>query len=263
MGTGTKIAIGCGIVVLLAGVVAIVGLGAGAYWLKGKAQQAQQYAGDLAAKAEQINKYETEANRNPFTPPSDGVIPEPRLVKFLGVRKLVSTVYEQHKPEFESFQQRTKDKKDLNLSETLEAGGKIASLVSDIRMVQVKALAEAGMSESEYRFIQQAVYHTAWASEFQKETGMQPGEMMAQSTKAGGMSTGEALRRAQEAARQAGMTLPAQPSEEDLQKTDEAMKQMADQAGSLNVPQANIDLFRKYEADIKKYAMSGLAFLGL
>ena len=29
------------------------------------------------------------------------------------------------------------------------------------------------------------------------------------------------------------------------------------------MPKANVELFRKYEADIKKYAMHGLAFIGL
>jgi hypothetical protein len=38
---------------------------------------------------------------------------------------------------------------------------------------------------------------------------------------------------------------------------------MSAKAEGLRVPQANIDLFHKYEADIKQYAMSGLAFAGL
>jgi hypothetical protein len=33
--------------------------------------------------------------------------------------------------------------------------------------------------------------------------------------------------------------------------------------GSLAVPRANVELFRKHEADIKKYAMTGLAMIGL
>ena len=34
-------------------------------------------------------------------------------------------------------------------------------------------------------------------------------------------------------------------------------------AEALAVPPANVELFRKHEADIEKYAMHGLAFLGL
>ena len=42
------------------------------------------------------------------------------------------------------------------------------------------------------------------------------------------------------------------------------MTQLGQGAGkALEVPKANVELFRKYEADIKKYAMHGLAFVGL
>jgi hypothetical protein len=257
VGTGTKIAIGCGITVLLGGVVVIVVVGAGAYWAKGKVQQ---YAGDIKAKTEEINKYEKEANRNPFTPPADGVIQEAQLLKFLAVRKQIYTVYQQHKPEFESLSDRTKHKKDLSLSETVEGATMMARLVADIRLVQLKALAAAGMSEAEYRFLQQAVYSSGWASEFQKESGgKQPADMMAETLKQTQTAGLEAIRKAGEA----GVPGASPPSEADLQKTSEVLKQMTAGAEGLRVPQANIDLFRKYESDIKQYAMNGLAFAGL
>ena len=42
------------------------------------------------------------------------------------------------------------------------------------------------------------------------------------------------------------------------------MQQAGKSAGeSLHVPRANVELFRKHAADLKKYAMHGLAFLGL
>ncbi|HXB55867.1 MAG TPA: hypothetical protein VN461_13850 [Vicinamibacteria bacterium] len=256
MGTGTKIAIGCGIAVLVGGAVVIVGLGAGAYWVKGKAQQ---FAGDITAKAQEIAKYEKEANRNTFSPPPDGVIAEPRLLKFLDVRKAIYAVYEQHKAEIDELQHRPKDSKQPGLGDVMELGGKLARLTSDIRLAQAKALAGTGMSDREYRYLQQAVYQTAWASQIQKETGQQPAQLMEQALKQAGDATQEAMQRAQ----QAGVSLPAAPSAEDQKQAGDVMKQLAGNAGGLAVPQANMDLFRKYEADIKQYAMSGLAFLGL
>jgi hypothetical protein len=256
VGTGTKVAIGCGIAVLVVGVVAIVGLGAGAYWVKGKAQQ---IAGDVTAKAQEIGKYEKEANRNPFNAPSDGVIDESRLVKFLDVRKAIYAVYEEHKSEIEELQHRPKDQKQPSLGDVVEFGGKFARLTTDIRLAQAKALAQAGMSEREYRYIQQAVYQTAWASQIQKETGAQPAQLMEQALKEAGSATQEAMQKAQ----QAGVPLPATPSAEDQKQSDEMMKQLAGKTGGLAVPQANMDLFRKYEADITKYAMTSLGFLGL
>jgi len=42
------------------------------------------------------------------------------------------------------------------------------------------------------------------------------------------------------------------------------MGQMGDNAEqALHVPRANVELFRKHEAEIRKYTMHGLAFIGL
>ena len=39
MTTGAKIAIGCGIAVVVVGIAAVVTIGMGAYWIKGKVEQ--------------------------------------------------------------------------------------------------------------------------------------------------------------------------------------------------------------------------------
>jgi hypothetical protein len=53
-------------------------------------------------------------------------------------------------------------------------------------------------------------------------------------------------------------------SEEDARKLEEDLKKASEEAGeTLHVPRENVELFRKHEADIRKYAMSGLAFIGL
>jgi hypothetical protein len=53
-------------------------------------------------------------------------------------------------------------------------------------------------------------------------------------------------------------------SEADARKLQEEMAQAGKSAGeTLHVPRANVELFRKHEAELKKYAMHGLAFLGL
>jgi len=253
VGTGAKVALGCGIAVVLAGVGFMVVVVGGTWWIKGKAEK---MVGGASAKLEEMSKYEKQANQNPFTPPADGAIQEPQLVKFLAVRKEIYTVYEQHKPEFDSLSARTKDKKDLSLSETVEGASLVARLFADVRLVQMKALAAAGMSEPEYRFVQQAVYFSGWASEFQKESGKQPADLMDEAIKQSGAGT-ETLRKGAEAG---GISLPP---EADLKGADEVLKQLKPKTDALRVPQGNIALFRKYEADIKKYAMTGLAAIGL
>jgi len=232
VGKGGKILLGCGIAVVVVGLgVAAVVIG-GAYWVKGKAET---YVKGVAATAEEIARYTEQANRNTFTPPADGVLQEPQLVKFLDVRKQIYAVYLQHKPEFDSLAERTKNKKDLSVSETLEAGSLIARLGGNVRLIQMKALAAAGMSETEYRYIQQAVYMSAWAREFQKEGAPQASEHV-------------------RAMASAGAAIPGGKA---------VFDELGNRSKAIEVPQPNIELFRKYEEDIKKYAMTGLAAVGL
>jgi hypothetical protein len=66
------------------------------------------------------------------------------------------------------------------------------------------------------------------------------------------------------AAQKGGVPGSGTVSDEDVRKAQEQMAKLGEEAGQvLEVPRANVELFRKYEADIKKYAMHGLAFAGL
>ena len=215
MGTGAKIAIGCGCVVLL-GAAAVIGvLGVGAWWAKGKIEEASVGIDKMTAASEEIERFEKQANANPYTPPAEGVIPAARLLKFIETRKQVYAVYERYETELGELQKKAeKPDEKLTLSELWSAGGALAEMAGAVRLAQMKALASAGMSESEYRDIQLAVYTSAWTSETESESGGK---------------------------------LPAEAASE---------------GGALRVPRANVELFRKHQADIKKYAMHGLAFLG-
>jgi hypothetical protein len=199
MGTGAKIAIGCGCVVLL-GAAAVVGvLGVGAWWAKGKIEQASVGIDKMTAASEEIERFERQANANPYTPPADGVVPEARFLRFMDARKHVYAVYERYETELRDLQKKADSSTDkLTFSELWSAGGALAEVAGAIRLAQMKALAAAGMSEAEYRDIQMAVYTSAWASDAESES----------------------------------------------------------------VPRANVELFRKHQEDIKKYAMHGLALLG-
>jgi hypothetical protein len=255
MSTGAKVAIGCGIAAVVMGGVVIVGLGVGAVWVKGKIDKS---GANFTAVANDIDKHRRQANANRFTPPSNGVIDEGRLQKFLEVRKAVYAVYEQHKPEFEKVDARTKGKDQPGLGDVVDMGLTMGRLVADIQVAQYKALASVSMNEEEYRFLQTAVYKTAWAAPIEKETGRQPSELVEEALRQQKGAAGEAL----EKARQAGVEVE-QPSDEDLKKTDAVIDEAAARTKGLEVPRANLELFKKYEADIKKYAMHGLAMVGL
>jgi hypothetical protein len=188
LGTGAKIAIGCGIAVVVAGVVTLVALGGLAFWVTGKAKGKVE---ELTGEQRRIEELQRRANANRFTPPADGVISEDRLQKFLGVRKRVYGIYETHQAELDALGQ----KKETDFGDVRRG----FNLINELRLAQAQALADAGMSEDEYRFLAEQVYKTMWAE-------------------------------------------PNKPTD---------------------VPPANLALFRKYEADIKKYAMSGLEWIAL
>jgi len=170
MGTGAKIAIGCGCVVLL-GAAAVIGvLGVGAWWAKGKIEEASVGLDKMTAVSEEIERFEKQADANPYTPPADGVIPEVRFLKFMDTRKQVYAVYERYETELRDLQKKADSSTDkLTFSELWSAGGALAEVASAIRLAQMKALAAAGMSEAEYRDIQMAVYASAWAPAAESE----------------------------------------------------------------------------------------------
>ncbi len=206
-----------------------------------------------------------EANANAYTRPADGVILEPRLLTFLETRKRVYSVYERYEPELRSLQKKAESAGDkLTPSDLWAAGGKLAEAFGEIRLVQMKALAELGMSEAEYRDIQLAVYKSAWASDTEKQSGKMPAEAVSQSMSEAAKGMDEAMRAGLEAARKEGVPGSGKVSEDDVKKLQEEMTELGQDAGkALDVPKANVELFRKHEAEIRKYAMHGLAFMGL
>jgi len=265
MGTGAKVAIGCGCVVLL-GAAAVVGvLGVGAWWAKGKLEQASAGLDKITAMTAEIERYEKQANANAYTPPADGVIAEPRLLKFLETRKRVFAVYERNATALGEVQKKAESETDkLTLSELWSAGGALAEMAGAIRLAQMKALARVGMSESEYRDIQLAVYKSAWASEAESESGKLPAEAVSESMSEAARQMSEAMRSGVEAARKQGVPGASRVGDEDARQLRQGVTELGREAGeALHVPRSNVELFRKHEAQIKKYAMHGLAFLGL
>ena len=248
MSTGAKIAIGCVVAVLAVGVVVVVMLGAGAYWAKGKIEEV---GGNISARTTEIADYEKKANANPFTRPEDGVLQEARLLKFLDVRRQVFAVYEQHKADFEGMDK----KKEAGFSDLVKFGG----LVADIKLAQAKGLAAAGMSESEYAFMIESIYKSAWASGFEKETGKPLSQYAEDALK----QAKEAARQGADAAKKSGAPGTEGIKQEDLDKMQKDVDDASSSLHSLDVPKANLELFKKYEADIKKYSMNGLEMIGL
>jgi hypothetical protein len=191
MKTIAKVAIGCGVALVLGGAVAIALLLGGAWWVKGKVDQVTSHESridDLKKKA---------AAAAPFSRPADDVVQEPRLLKFLEIRRRMATLYGQHRPEIERMQKGDK----AGMRDAWNA----LAWINELRRTHAEAQADVGMGDDEYRFIAEQVYQSAWT---------------------------------------AGLASP-------------------DPTPTLEIPKANLELFKKHEADIRKYALSGLEMFGL
>lgn len=261
MGAGTKILAGCGCLAILTATVVVAGLGLGLFWIKNRAYDLTDGLEAITARTREIDTWERKANAHPYNPPADGIVPERRLRAFLAVRRRVHAVYEDYRDDLEELREQAEGGRTPPSSAAfLALGARAAEMFGDLRLVQVRALAEVGMSEAEYYAIQTAVYLAAGASKTESETGHLPAEAPPKAAR----QVQKALRAALEAARKERLPGTELIQESDLTALDEALsKAGADGAEALAVPPANVELFRKYEADLEKYAMHGLALLGL
>jgi len=153
LGTGAKVAIGCGIAVVVGGVMLAAVVFGGLWWVKGKAEQ-------FTGRETQIEELKKKANAVPFTEPADGIVSEERLVKFLDVRRRVFEVYAKHKDELEAMNKE----KQTDMRKVARGLGVLA----EVRLALAQAQADVGMGDDEYRFLIQQVYKTLWASEAAK-----------------------------------------------------------------------------------------------
>jgi hypothetical protein len=210
---------------------------------------------------DEIEEWEKEANAHPWERPEDGVIPELRLTTFLGVRREVHEVYETHKADLQELRERTEgDGETLSPGEVLTFGGKAVRMFGDLRLAQVRALAENGMSEQEYYAIQTAVYVAAGVAKTEEETGTAPAEAMSEAAQ----QIQEAIRIAVQTAQKQGLPGAGRVTESHMEELEKGLEKMGSTgAEALTVPPENLELFRKHQEEIERYAMHGLTFLGL
>jgi hypothetical protein len=250
VGTGAKIAIGCVVAVAVAGIIGVAVLVGGAYWVKSKAAGVKIKLDEVAGEQKQIDEFQRKADANPFTRPADGRIREAQLLKFLEVRKAVFAVYQRHEKELNARQHKqTADLGDVRMA---------FSILNEIRLAQARAEAAQGMSSEEYRFLVEQVYKSAWASEMTKSTGA---KSVSEAVSEG---SDKAAREMERQAEQGDMPDEARRAmREAAEKLRQGSESIEEQTRSLDVPRENVELFRKYESEIKKYAMTGLEAIGL
>lgn len=250
-----KIVLGCvGAVVLLgtcAGGLVMYGGFKLFSWGKGQVGEMTEEVEKLQKAQQEIESLQRQASANAFTRPADGRLSEPRLLKFLAVRRDVHAVYEQHRALIESRGQTRQP----SFSELAQ----LPKIVTEIRLAQARAQVREGLSDEEYGFLVGEVYKSVWARAL-TEGSDAPGSA---STR-----LGQGLDEAEQALRKqlANPNLPPaarETLERQLESLKEAGREAQEQAKGLDVPPENIELLRRHEAEIKQYAMDGLALIGL
>ena len=243
MKTWMKVAVGClalSILGVFATVAGLVGLG---YWAKNSLEE-------MTGGGPEVEEARKAANAVPFTRPPEAVVDEPRLVKFIGVRARVFGVYEKYRGEIESRVARMKEGKAIEFSD-ISTG---LTLMGELQKAETLALAKEGMSEDEYSFISGEVYKSMW-TDF---GGGEPGRKTLAEAANGARAATDALkpvdapglpREAREALERAGAEI--------TQGTKTAVEEIE----KFKTAPANLALFKKYEADLKKYAMPALSTL--
>jgi hypothetical protein len=249
--TGVKIAIGCGVALILGIIVVAIGIGGAAYWAKGKVEE-------VTGNESKIEELHAKANATPFEAPADGIVREDRFLKFLDIRKRVFAVYEKHKGTLEAMNKKKQgDWGDVTTG---------FSVINEVRTAQAQALADVGMSEDEYRFMVEQVYKTAWAAGVADSTG---GKSVSDATADSYKQAADAMEkmRAENKARGVAGSEESEEADASAQKSIDDLRKASEDARAnakdTDVPPQNIALFKKHEAEIKKYAMGGLEWIGL
>jgi hypothetical protein len=247
MNTGAKIAIGCVVAVVGVSVIGAVGMVAFGYWAKQKISSSIE---GVQKNSEQVNTYLKQARAYPFTPPADGVITESELVKFLDVRKRVFAVYQKYGDQLQAMDKQKQGNR--SIQDSLQAMTTLAGAIQELRLTQAKALADVGLSPREYGYLVGAVYRTFYAHEIAAQSG--------------GKQFSEVLGDAQKQIENVPRPPANDPNNPNAQAQTQALDAMRSQLQqfqqqaktAVDVPPANLELFKRYETEIKKYVMPGL-----
>jgi len=247
---GTKIALGCVFAAVFAvGVVVLAVFGA-AWWGIGKAKEA---TAGFVADQENVEKDLAKANANPFTVPPDGVVQEDRLVKFLAVRqRLHDEVYVKHQAMIEA--QAKKEKADLG------ALAKLPFIIAELHAAKARALAAQGMSETEFNWLFRTVYGNLMLDGMARSGD---GTTVAEADRASLKAMAEQAEKASEAA-EANPALSPETKEQfraAAKRAREEAKRGVEMTKALDVPPANLALFKKHREEILKYTMGGLELI--
>lgn len=150
-----KVAIGCGIVVLL---FAIVGIGV-SWWLFRKVSTT---VSEFAAMSEVPALERSVRNTTAFEPPESGELTAPQLERLTkvqaAVRQRLGARFAEMEKKYKEFMVDGRDATALDIPQLLSAYRDLASSWIDAKRAQVEALNEANFSLDEYKWVRSQAY---------------------------------------------------------------------------------------------------------
>jgi len=232
-------------------VIGVIALGVGGYFVKTWfTEKTKTVKNVLGTEDSDYGKKTTELNQKyPFTPPSDNIVREEQLQRFLAVRKEMNVVYKQHEAEIKKMT----DKPNPTASDALGT----LTIINDVHMAQLKGLQAQNMSKDEYEYMRRMVYIN-WVGMTVTQALESPkrDEMIEQQKK----SLEELDRQLQNPDLPAEQRQQLQTTRDEMQKqfdyTNAEMEKI--EKGLEMIPRENIELFKKYDPEIRENGMLGL-----
>lgn len=148
--------IGCGGLILLA----VIAMGVGAYWVKGKVEGVAEVAEQMEQQQQALNELDSEYA---FTVPPEGTpvkLEEDRVRKYLAVRAALEPVMAKYEAKSKELEERTKGNQ-ASFSDMTEAMGMFGGLTTDLRAAFIEELKKQEMSPKEFHATTQAIYSAA------------------------------------------------------------------------------------------------------
>lgn len=158
-----KLAIGCGVLVLLA----VVAGGFATYWLYTKGRQiVSEYSATFAELGRAASLDQQVTNQSAFTPPADSTLTTAQVERFVALQQQMrtglGTRFDQIKARYERLQAQQGSQEGVqSVTEGLATLKDLAGLVLDVKKIHVDALNQQNMSMAEYRWLRDQVYAAA------------------------------------------------------------------------------------------------------
>lgn len=146
------VGIGCGALVL----IAVIGMVAAGYWVKGKMEGAGEWAEKMETQQKEINALESSYA---FKAPAEGErleLTESRINRYLAIRRGIEPAFKKFEEESKKFEKT--DSQEASMSDALAAVGAIGTLTMDVRGAFIEQLKQAKMAPSEFHAIRNAIY---------------------------------------------------------------------------------------------------------